>query len=277
MTLAHPIEQAIEEQQSVLDRLTAALSPMEAVYRHEQQQRESRIQPLVGEETINAATWLALEACTDQLLTAHPRGGRPVGLLAEALPRVLAAAGRGVRQRSLYSHTMRSHGPTLAYAEQVTGVGAEVRTVGIAFEQLIVCDRAIAFIPVHTPKGSHAHALAIREPGLIDYIIHTFEGLWEQAEPVTFKTSQTRPPRLTSEIQRTILKLMVNGHTDEAISKRLGLSARSIGTHIKRAAELFGSRSRAELGYNLAKAGALDIGCPLTTGPRVDAPVLSGS
>lgn len=51
---------------------------------------------------------------------------------------------------------------------------------------------------------------------------------------------------------------MVRGHTDEAISQRLGLSTRTIGAHIKRAATRFGSRSRAGLGFILAQAGVLD-------------------
>ncbi|MFG2979773.1 LuxR C-terminal-related transcriptional regulator [Streptomyces sp. NPDC048258] len=79
------------------------------------------------------------------------------------------------------------------------------------------------------------------------------------ADPIEFDATHHFPPQLTDEIQRTILELMVKGHTDEAISKRLGLSARSIGTHIKRASSLFGSRSRAEVGYSLAKAGVLGL------------------
>lgn len=79
-------------------------------------------------------------------------------------------------------------------------------------------------------------------------------------DPVEFDATGQRPPQLTDEIQKTILELMVRGHTDDAISKRLGLSTRSIGAHIKRASTRFGSRSRAELGFILAKAGVFDTG-----------------
>ncbi|MFE9632484.1 LuxR C-terminal-related transcriptional regulator [Streptomyces sp. NPDC006463] len=259
ITLARPIDEAIEKLQAELDAVTASLAPMEAVYQHEQQQWDTHVQPVHGHETISAAIRLAVESCDGELLTAHPRGGRPAETLADALPRDLALISRGVHQRTLYSHTVRSHGPTLGYMEQVTSAGAEIRTTGETFERMIVCDRSVAFIPVLGSDGNEQRALAIRDNGLIQYLVSTFEALWERADPIEFDATHHFPPQLTDEIQRTILELMVKGHTDEAISKRLGLSARSIGTHIKRASSLFGSRSRAELGYSLAKAGVLGI------------------
>lgn len=260
LTLARPIKRAILDQRAALDTLIASLSPMDSVYRHERQRHKAHVQPLIGREVIDTAVQGALETCSEELLSAHPEGGRPSGALADALPRFLALAGRGIRQRTLYGHTVRAHGPTLAHMERLTQEGAEVRTVGEGFERLIVCDRSAAFIAVLTESGKEAYALEIREPGLIQYLTKTFEAVWERAVPVEFDTTGQLPPRLTGEIQRAILELMVRGHTDEAISQRLGLSTRTIGAHIKRAATRFGSRSRAELGFRLAKAGVLDAG-----------------
>ncbi|MCY0926391.1 LuxR C-terminal-related transcriptional regulator [Streptomyces sp. H27-H1] len=258
ITLARPIKRAIRDQRAALDTMIASLSPMETVYRHERQRHKAHVQPLIGRDVIDTAVQGALESCSEELLSAHPEGGRPSGALTDALPRDLALAGRGVRQRTIYGHTVRAHAPTLAHMERVTQEGAEVRTVGERFERLIVCDRTAAFIAVLSESGNQAYVLEIREPGLIQYLTKTFEGVWERAVPVEFDTTGQRPPQLTDEIQRTILELMVRGHTDEAISKRLGLSTRTIGAHIKRAATRFGSRSRAELGFSLARAGALD-------------------
>ncbi|MET9856299.1 LuxR C-terminal-related transcriptional regulator [Streptomyces sp. NPDC006450] len=260
LTLARPIRQAILDQRAALDTLIDSLSPMDAVYRHERQRHKAHVQPLIGREVIDTAVQGALETCSEELLSAHPEGGRPSGALADALPRDLSLAGRGVRQRTIYGHTVRAHAPTLAHMERVTQEGAEVRTVGDRFERLIVCDRSAAFIAVLAESGEEAYALEIREPGLIQYLTKTFEAVWERAVPVEFDATGQRPPRLTDEIQQAILELMVRGHTDEAISKRLGLSTRTIGAHIKRAATRFGSRSRAELGFSLARAGVLDAG-----------------
>lgn len=258
ITLAKPIERALDERRAELDGLIASLSPMQAVYRHEHHRHRTLVEPLVGPDVINAAVQAALDACADELLTALPEGSGASGAPADALPRDLAPPGAGVRQRTVYSHSARSHGPTLASMERAAGAGARVRTVGERFERLIVCDRSAAFVPVLTEGGNPARALEIREPGLIQYLTKTFEAVWERATPVPFDAARGRPPRLTDEIQKTILELMVRGHTDDAISKRLGLSTRTIGAHIKRASTHFGSRSRAELGFSLAKAGAFD-------------------
>ncbi|WP_405495615.1 LuxR C-terminal-related transcriptional regulator [Streptomyces sp. NBC_00096] len=258
--LAKPVERAIADQRAELDALLAALSPMEAVYRHEHQRHEALLRPLIGSEVTGAAVQAALATCTGELLTTHPEGRCPTGVRADVLPRELVPAGRDVRRRTVYSHTVRSHGPTLAHMERATRAGAEVRTAGERFERLIVCDRSAAFVPAVTGSGNQPYALEIREPGLIHHLTRTFEAVWERATPVEFDATGQRPPQLTDEIQKTILELMVRGHTDDAISKRLGLSTRSIGAHIKRASTRFGSRSRAELGFILAKAGVFDTG-----------------
>ncbi|MFD7164997.1 LuxR C-terminal-related transcriptional regulator [Streptomyces violascens] len=51
---------------------------------------------------------------------------------------------------------------------------------------------------------------------------------------------------------------MVAGHTDAAIAKRLGMSARTVSTHIKRSSELFNSHSRVQLAYPPAQSGILE-------------------
>ena len=62
---------------------------------------------------------------------------------------------------------------------------------------------------------------------------------------------------MTDEIQRTVLRLMVEGHTDAAIASRLGMSTRTVSTHIKKASDLLGGRSRAHVAYLLAQSDLL--------------------
>ncbi|MFJ1710424.1 hypothetical protein [Streptomyces sp. NPDC088260] len=54
----------------------------------------------------------ALEAgvagCREEVRTAHPGGGRPVHVLEQSLPRDLRDLRRGIRQRTIYQHTVRS-------------------------------------------------------------------------------------------------------------------------------------------------------------------------
>ncbi|MEU1311178.1 helix-turn-helix transcriptional regulator [Streptomyces cinnamoneus] len=255
--LARPVERAILDQQHALAALHASLAGVTQVYRESQEQGDGSIRLVVGKDAISAALENAVQSCREELLTAQPGGGRAAELLAEALPRDLALGERGVRQRTLYQHTVRTHGPTLAYIEQVSAAGAELRTLNEVFDRMIVCDRKIAFIPDHRHERDGA-ALAVEHPGIIGFLVTTFEHAWARAEPVVYEPTHQRPQLLTNETRRAVLSLMVGGYTDDAIAGRLGISSRTVATHIKKTAESLGSRSRAQLAYLVARSGMLE-------------------
>ncbi|MET4671205.1 MULTISPECIES: LuxR C-terminal-related transcriptional regulator [Streptomyces] len=269
--LARHIERDIEERRKTLEVLHSSFLAAEAVYRKVQRRAELPIEPLSGEEVIGEALRKAVGSCEEELLTAQPGGGRPPALLAEALPRDLALLRKGVRQRTLYQHSVRSHAPTLAYIEQVLAEGAQVRTVDEIFERVIICDRSVAFIPGTAERKSTA--LALRDPGVIEFLAKMFDHAWERAEPVAISIDRHRPDLLTSSVRRTVLRMVVTGHTDESIASRLGMSARTVSTHIRKVSEALGSRSRAELGYLLSQRRLLEQGsAPLGEVPGSPAP-----
>ncbi|WP_256220742.1 LuxR C-terminal-related transcriptional regulator [Streptomyces sp. CC53] len=254
-SLLVPMEERIESTQRVLARARAAVHQVEEVYRSVGS--DSGVRVIRGAAAINATLERVVNSCHDELLTAQPGGGRAQELLEEALPSDVAALRRGVRQRTIYQHTVRTHSPTLSYVEQVSAAGAEVRTLDEVFDRLIVCDRRIAFVP-DPAEERRQFALAIEHPGLIRYLVGIFDHAWERAVPLDYAPSAHRPPLLANETRRAVLQLMVNGYTDETIAGRLGMSTRTVATHIRKASELLGSRSRAQLAYLIAKAGLLD-------------------
>ncbi|MFF4171329.1 LuxR C-terminal-related transcriptional regulator [Streptomyces sp. NPDC001744] len=255
-SLSRPIKRAIAEHQDTLMAIRATMARAEAVYTEVQQDGDTSIQVLSGESVIAAVLEEAVQSCREELLTAQPNGGRSPELLAEALPRDLALAARGVKQRTLYQHTVRGHGPTLSYIERVVAAGAEVRTIDEVFERLIVCDGKTAFMP--GPHDRRQSALVIRHPSIIDYLVKGFELAWSRAAVVGEAPSRLRPPPLTNETRRAVLRLMVEGYTDEAIAGRLGISRRTVGTHVQKTSEVLGSRSRAQLAYLIAQTDLLD-------------------
>ncbi|MEW2132082.1 LuxR C-terminal-related transcriptional regulator [Streptomyces sp. NPDC005435] len=252
------MERAIEEKQNTLSAMRAAIAQAQEIYLNSYGKGDSHLIRVVqGANAISATLSAAVHACQEELLTAQPGGGRPRELLDKALASDLEAIGRGVSQRTIYQHTIRSHQPTLTYVERIAGAGGEVRTLDELFDRLIVCDRKIAFIPDPSSERSEI-ALAVEHPGVVRYLVGVFEHAWQRATPVRNFPSTRLPPLLTDEVRRTILRHMVNGHTDEAIASRLGMSTRSVANHMRWAAELFGSRSRAQLAYLIAKSGFLD-------------------
>ncbi|WP_309235292.1 LuxR C-terminal-related transcriptional regulator [Streptomyces sp. TRM64462] len=254
-TLLTPMEETIEHTQRALVSARTTVHQVEEVYRAVAS--DSGVRVIRGTDLIRATLASVVGSCQEELLTAQPGGGRSPEILSRALPRELSLLEGGIRQRTIYQHTVRSHGPTLAYMERVSAAGAEVRTLDEVFDRLIVCDRKIAFVPDPAEERRDC-ALAIEHPGLIRYLIGIFDHAWERAVPVDYAPSAHRPSLLANETRRAILQLMVNGYTDETIAGRLGMSTRTVATHIRKASEMLGSRSRAQLAYLIAKAALLD-------------------
>ncbi|MFI9153600.1 LuxR C-terminal-related transcriptional regulator [Streptomyces sp. NPDC053367] len=255
--LRRPIERAVLVQQHTIAAIQEALSAAEDIYRDEFRETGQAVRLLRGIDVIQAALRQARDTCVEEVITAKPGGPRVPEGLARALPHNLTMLRKGVKQRTLYQHTVRTHGPTLAYIEQVAAAGAEVRTLNEVFDRLIIYDRRIAFIP-EPLLDVNSTAVVIEHPAIVHYLATVFDNAWHRAEPVTMTPQQARPPLMTDETRKAVLRLMIEGHTDAAISKRLGISTRTVSTHIKKASEAFNSRSRAQLAYLLAKSSIID-------------------
>ncbi|MFI7501489.1 LuxR C-terminal-related transcriptional regulator [Streptomyces sp. NPDC049687] len=252
----HPIEEAILKQQQDLRSAMAALSVFEDEYTSARSREEPLLTLLSGDHVITRALEAAVGNCTHELLTAQPGGGREPHLLAEALHRDLGNLKRGVRQRTIYQHSVRSHQPTLAYVERVTEAGAEVRTLAEVFERVIICDQEVAFIPV-SPERSNA-ALQIRDPAVVRFLARWFENAWSRSLAVDPVRSPPKSAVVMSDVRRTILQAVIAGETDDSIARRLGMSRRSVVEHVRKVSQELGSSSRAQLGYLLATSGLLD-------------------
>lgn len=255
--LSRPVEQVVLDGQRRLLSIQDAFAWAEELYRDEQQQAVAPVRLLQGGEVIWAALLELNRTCREELLAAQPGGPRPPEKLAHSAVRDVGLLKRGAEKRTLYQHSVRSHGPTLAYMETVADAGGEFRTLDELFDRCLVYDRATAVIPDRRYGDEHGIALIVEHPGLVGFLVSVFEHAWQRAEPVTFDLPHSRPAQLTDERHLAVLRLMTEGLTDAAIATRLGISSRTVSHRIKRAAEQFGSRSRAQLGFLLSESGAL--------------------
>ncbi|MFJ3176457.1 LuxR C-terminal-related transcriptional regulator [Streptomyces roseus] len=251
-----PVEDAHLARGREIDSTKAVFSAFTEAWSRALRDEESPLTYLDGGQLISGALRMAVDACEGELLTAQPGGGRAPHLLQEALERDLRLLERGVRQRTIYQHTVRSHQPTMSYIEQIGDAGAEVRTLTEVFDRMIICDRKVAFIPVTVPRASSA--LQIRDPGLVRFLAQFFDNAWDRSTPIVDGGSPLRSPTVTSDIQRAILRAVVGGETDDAIARRLGMSRRSVAEHVRRVSVQLGSNSRAQLGYLLATSALLE-------------------
>ncbi|WP_199550914.1 helix-turn-helix transcriptional regulator [Streptomyces sp. N35] len=254
--LARPVERAVRDGQQRLLSIEDAFAWAEELYRDEQQRAVAPVRLLQGNDVINAALQKMGAACEGEALAAQPGGARRPGTLARSLDRAIARLEAGGTNRVLYQHSVRSHGPTLAYMEKVSAAGGEFRTLDEMFDRCLIYDRTTAVIPDRR-YDEYDNALVVDHPGIVGFLVSVFENAWSRAEPVDFGSPHGRPVQLADERRRAVLRLMVQGHTDAGIAARLGISSRTVSHHIKRASEQFGSASRAELGYLLGESGAL--------------------
>lgn len=250
----YPIERDITERRRLSVQLADTFEPFMALGAQTAVADHS-ITVLEGGQRINAALNLATAQCQSEMLTVQPSDDRfSERSLIQGLERDRPLIERGVRIRTLYQHTARYSQEKLGYVAQLSNGKVEYRTSDEVVERLIVCDETVAFLPA---RDDQQVALELRHPGLIRYLTKVFEYMWGRSVPLSAGTPYETAPGGITEIQHSIAKLLVEGHVDEAIARRLGMNVRTCRAHIAKLASALGSGSRAQLGYLIARSGIL--------------------
>lgn len=249
-----PLEHEIAERRRSAIALTGLFEPFMALSTQVFSTSDS-ITVLEGGERINAALNLATAQCQTEVLTLQPSDRLSERSLLRALERDRPLIERGVSIRTVFQHTARYNPEQIAYAARLADGKAEYRTLDEVIERLIICDETVAFLPT---RDDQQVALELRHPGLIRYLIKVFEFMWSRSVPLTVGTPYEIAPDGITEIQHSIAKLLIEGHVDEAIARRLGMNVRTCRAHIAKLATALGSGSRAQLGYLIAQSGILD-------------------
>ncbi|GHE76152.1 hypothetical protein GCM10018785_50530 [Streptomyces longispororuber] len=207
-----------------------------------------------GIPAIQEAVFRAADEATREILAIQPGGQRPAGRLPQALPFEQRILDLGGRIRTLYQHTTRHSPPALAHYEQLAG-DVEVRSLDELPKRLLVFDRAVAFLPVGKDTTS---ALELRRPTVVAYLAETFELLWRHATPMYPHPAEIPSRQGVTPRRRAIAALLTEGLTDTEIAARLGMNVRTVRVHIARLSAVLDSRSRAQLGYLIGRAGILN-------------------
>ncbi|MDQ0992045.1 helix-turn-helix transcriptional regulator [Streptomyces sp. V3I7] len=249
-----PIEREITERRRLSIQLADAFEPFMALSTQITATSDS-ITVLEGGDRINTALNLATEQCQTEMLTIQPNDHRSELSLLRGLERDRPLIERGLRIRTLYQHTARYSPEKLAYTAQLADGKAEYRTIDELVERLVICDETVAFIPT---RDDQQVALELRHPGLVRYLIKVFEFMWSRAVPLSVGRPYQPAHDGITDIQHSIAKLLVEGHVDEAIARRLGMNVRTCRAHIAKLAQALGSGSRAQLGYFIAQSGILE-------------------
>ncbi|MFP3988950.1 helix-turn-helix transcriptional regulator [Streptomyces sp. E11-3] len=249
-----PLEEEIQERRRLTIALSGTFEPFMAISAQNPSTTHA-ITVLEGIHRIDDSLSRATAECSKELLTLQPGGGRSPDILSRALERVQPLLARGVRVRTLYQHTARHSQGIQAYKERAGSEQMEIRTLEQLIDRLIIIDRKVAYVPA---REDGLVALELRHPGLVEYLAAVFEEFWNRAIPLDDHLPHVRTPDGITGIQRSIARLLIEGHVDDAIARRLGMNVRTCRTHIAKLAATLGSGSRAQLGYLIAQSGILN-------------------
>jgi hypothetical protein len=226
-------------------RWADAFGELGQIFRTSPQAAVSPITEIHGLDNINSFIHAAVTDARSELLTAQPHGRRPANTLAVAENRDVRALDRGVGMRTLYQHSARHSPATREYVTDIVSRGAEVRTLDEFFRRLIVVDRQVAIIPA---SDNHHVAIAIRDISLIAYLVDIFERAWERAQPFNLTGGQAERA-IAADVRAMTIRLLVEGHSDPASAKRLGVSTRTYAGYIAALKDEYGVQTRFQLGH----------------------------
>ncbi|MFG2820337.1 LuxR C-terminal-related transcriptional regulator [Kitasatospora sp. NPDC048365] len=209
--------------------------------------RSSGIREIHGLSTIAQAIDDALSGSRREILTAQPDGPRPREVLDDALESVRRHVAAGVVMRTLYQHTTRFDEATKEYVQEVTRLGASVRTLDEFFDRLIIVDD-VAFIAANADRTS---AVAVSEPAVVGFLRDMFNRSWDRAKPFPFVPNYAAmaAKEVMPAMRDSIKRLLVNGYPDKQIARRLGISERSLQSHIAGMKRELEAHNRMQMGY----------------------------
>ncbi|WP_018349775.1 LuxR C-terminal-related transcriptional regulator [Longispora albida] len=148
------------------------------------------------------------------------------------VPGLLGAWGRGVAVRGI-SLAGGEFAPPAADAEILAG---HRRTRQLPGTLMVVDRRFAAFVMA-------GRQVPVTDPVLVEALQALFEWHWTDAEPDV---------RLTDR-QQAIVAMLVAGHTDEGVARRLDLSRRTIAAEVRTLMDRYRATGRLQLGHILAR------------------------
>jgi DNA-binding CsgD family transcriptional regulator len=169
--------------------------------------------------------------------------------------------------RSLYPDAIHDDPETADHARALQSAGAQIRTSPALPERLFVADRRVALVPLD-PAVHGCGAAVVRAPGVVSALVELFDAVWHNAAPLDISRDAHRHRRSEgdgradtatglSDTERSLLRLLADGASDERAAKKLGVSLRTVRRIMADLMHRLDASSRFEAGIKAAKRGWL--------------------
>ncbi|MEV7510478.1 helix-turn-helix transcriptional regulator [Streptomyces sp. NPDC089922] len=212
------------------------------------------VEHLAGVDEVRTRLAVLTENVRTEVMVLAPGGAQTEANMAASRPLNERLLGRGVTMRTIYLDSVRNDPASEAHAKWLTALGGQVRTVAVLPLRMTIVDRTTAVLPVNS-EDSGQGAVALTGQGTLTALCTLFETVWEQARPLG-QAARRDEVELDHQEEAT-LRLLAEGHTDEGIAKRLGVSHRTARRTATVLMERLGARSRFEAGVRAVRRGWL--------------------
>lgn len=164
--------------------------------------------------------------------------------------------GRGVALRTITLNSARNHPPTYRYAQWLTSLGGQVRSTPVLPMRMTIIDRKKVMIPLDPANSKHGAAL-LSGASVVAAMCALFEEVWQNATPLGVAPPRSEKGLSSQEI--TVLRLMAQGHTDDAIARQMKVSPRTVRRICRDLMAQLGARGRFQAGIRAAERGWLGL------------------
>ena len=251
--LVDPDERALLELRSrIADQRRELTSLVPAFLEARRQVREdASVEVLEDPEQVQRVLIEYGRSVSDRVMIARPGQGSSADFQEESIQKDVELLQHGVRRQTIYQASTRDHVPTRKAVEAITAAGGEFRILPYLPVRTLIFDEKVAVVARQLHPEDRA-GLVIRDPNLVRLLTGLFEFAWGIAEP--FLTEQSSTAVLNST-QRSVLRGLASGASDEVIARRLGISVRTCRRHIAWMLEELGAETRFQAGMKAHRAG----------------------
>jgi DNA-binding CsgD family transcriptional regulator/sugar-specific transcriptional regulator TrmB len=233
-----------------IDSIRAAINTIAA--EHDATREQESITRLDGLDEVRSRLEEFATTVRGECLSFTPGSAHPPDAMAASKPLNQRILERGVTIKAVYLESFRNDPGTLAYARWLNGLGGLTRTSPTIPIQMVIVDRECALLPIN-PEDPRQGALEIRNTALVVALCAMFDQVWSVATP--FGRTAARDSRGLNAQETEIVRLLSEGHTDESIARRLGLSVRSVRRVVAELTERLGASSRFQAGALAVRNG----------------------
>ncbi|MFF5455494.1 LuxR C-terminal-related transcriptional regulator [Streptomyces sp. NPDC012950] len=243
----------LDEQRASLSRDRAAVASLAAEYAALGAQRGGDgIERLVGVEAVRVRLTELSRQATAEVRSFMPGGALSAAALEACRPLDEQHLSRGVRMRTLYLDSVRNDCATVEYAGWLASRGGEIRTAPSLPMRMIICDRSAAVVPVNVDE-SRQGAFVVRYQSMVLALGELFERVWNRADPLN--TPSVPVSDGPSDRDLALLAMLEDGLTDEGISRKMGVSIRTVRRTMADLMKRLNAQSRFQVGAEAVRRG----------------------